>query len=82
MLRWIDRSRFLSGLLDWMSNLLAEKRGLPLVVGIGCVLVSLILQSIAVFADSQLLDFLGVIVHHTGVLIALVGVLLATPLGR
>jgi hypothetical protein len=82
MLRWIDRSRFLSGVLDWFSNLLAKRRGLPIVAGITLVSLSLILQSVNVFTDSELLDLIGIIVHHSGVLIALLGLLLATPLGR
>lgn len=82
MFKWVDRSRLLSGILDWFSNLLAKQRGLPIVIGIILVLISFVLQSVNVFADSNILHLIGLFVHHVGVLIALIGILLATPLGR
>lgn len=82
MLKWIDQSRLLSGLLDWFSNLLAEKRGLPILLGILLVVASMLVQSVNVFLEQPIVDLIGIIVHHAGVLIALIGVLLANPLGR
>lgn len=82
MLRWIDRWRLLSNILDWFSNLLAKKRGLPVLVGVLLIFASLVIQSTSVYVDNQPLELLGVMFEHAGVLIALIGLLLATPLGR
>lgn len=82
MLKRIDESEFLSSVLQKFSNGLARQRGLPVVIGIIFVIISFVLQSINVFADSNLLELLGVATHHLGVLIALIGLLLATPLGK
>jgi hypothetical protein len=82
MFRRIDESRFLSNLLQQTSNMIAKRRGLLPVIGIALVIVSLILQSSNIFIDSSLLSLIGVIVHHAGVLIALIGLLLITPIGK
>lgn len=82
MLKRIDESQFLSNILQKFSNGLARQRGLPIVVGIALIIVSFVLQSIDVFTDSNLLELLGVVTHHLGVLIALIGLLLSAPLGK
>ena len=82
MLKWLDHSKLLSGIVDWFSNFLARQRGLPVIVGIVLVGISLVIQSAAVYADTRFLELIGVIVQHAGVLIALIGLLLAAPLGR
>lgn len=78
----IDESKLLIRLLTRLSALLARQRGLPIVIGIVLVIVSFFLQVVDVFASSQALDLLGVIVQHVGILIALIGLVLATPLGK
>lgn len=82
MFRRIDESKFLSNLLQQTSNTLAKKRGLLPIIGIVMVIISMILQSTNIFLDSSFMEFIGVIVHHTGVLIALIGLLIVTPIGK
>jgi hypothetical protein len=82
MFRRIDESKLLIGLLERLSNLLAKQRGLPVVIGIVLILVGFILQMINVAVDSSAIEFLGVITHNTGVLIALIGLTLSIPLGK
>jgi len=82
MFKQIDRSQWLARLIEYMSTLLAKQRGLPVVVGIALVIVSFVVQIIDVYAQSQLLDLIGVISLHVGVLVALIGLLLAEPLGK
>jgi hypothetical protein len=82
LLRRIDSSPLLIGVITRLSTLLARQRGLPAVVGIILVIIAFIIQTVNVFADSQLLELLGVITHSVGVLTALIGFLLAEPLGK
>jgi uncharacterized membrane protein len=82
MFNRIDRSTRLSKFLDNLSNTLARQRGLTVIIGIMLVIVSFVVQVIAVFAPSPALNLMGVIALHAGVLTALIGLLLVTPLGR
>ena len=82
MFRRIDRSPFLSRLLEKLSTLLARQRGLPVVVGIGFVIVGFVLQLLDIYTDNRLIQVLGLVAHCGGVLIALIGLLLAEPLGK
>lgn len=82
MLKRLDESRFLSRRIQKLSNWLAQKRGIPVVMGIVLIVASLILQSLSVFAESDVLQLVGIVAHHVGVLIALAGLLLANPLGQ
>jgi hypothetical protein len=81
MLKWLDRSRTLSRLLEAVSATLSRRRGLPVVTGIICVLISFGLQAVNVFAPSQALELAGVIMLHVGILLALIGLLMAEALG-
>ena len=82
MFRRIDESKFLISLLERLSNLLAKQRGLPAVIGIFLIIVGFILQIINIAADNSAIELLGVITHNAGVLIALIGLTLAIPLGK
>jgi len=82
MFKRIDRSPRLAKLIEYMSTFLAKQRGLPVVIGIVLVVVSLFVQSVNVYAHSQLLELVGVIAQHIGILAALLGLLLAEPLGK
>ncbi|GAB4524390.1 MAG: hypothetical protein OHK0046_39070 [Anaerolineae bacterium] len=82
MLRRIDRSKRLTKFIAQLSEVLARQRGLPVVIGIGLIILSTIVQSIDVYAESRFLELVGVLSHNLGVLIALIGLLLANPLGR
>ncbi len=82
MWKLIDESRFLSRFLERLSSTLAKQRGLPVIFGILLVIVSFIVQGINVYAQSQTLELIGVIVQHLGLLSALIGLLLAEALGE
>ena len=82
MFKQINRSQKLARLIEYMSTLLAKQRGLPVVVGIALVIVSFIIQVVDVYAQSELLNLIGVMSLHVGVLAALIGLLLAEPLGK
>ncbi len=82
MFRNIDRSKRLSRLLDEVSNTTAQRRGVPILIGVAFIMVSFVLQAVGVYADARLIDLLGVICLHVGVLTALIGILLVAPLGK
>jgi uncharacterized membrane protein len=82
MFRRIDQSPRLAKFLEWISEFMAKRRGLPVVLGIVVVIISFILQLIEVFAPSQALHILSVITLYVGVLMALIGLLLGEPLGK
>lgn len=78
----IDESPLLIRLLNQTSGVFARRRGLPIVVGIALLVVSMLLELINLSANSTGLASIQVITHHLGIIIALVGVLLAQPLGN
>lgn len=82
MFKFIDRSSFLSKLIDTMSNLLARQRGLPIIIGVVLLSLGFILQLINFFAPGAFIEFLSIVFNGVGILSALIGVMLATPLGR
>ncbi|MCU0481165.1 MAG: hypothetical protein MUE54_08130 [Anaerolineae bacterium] len=82
MLKRLDRSPLLLRLLTFLSNFLAKQRGLPAVIGVVLIIISLIVQTINVSAASVLLEYIGILTHHVGILIALIGILLSNPLGK
>ncbi|GEM_PF-810664 len=82
MLKRIDRSERLSKLIARISNLFAQQRGLPVLIGIGLLGFSFVIQLADVYSGSRLLELVGVITHNLGVLIALIGLVLVAPLGR
>jgi hypothetical protein len=82
MFKSIDRSERLLRFVKSLSSALARYRGLPVVIGIIFVIIAFAIQIINVYADSQLLELLGVIVQYVGLLTALIGLLLADPLGK
>jgi hypothetical protein len=82
MFRRIDESRLLARLLEGTSNFLARYRGLPIITGIILIVVSLVVQSADVYLESRMLTLVGVITHNLGVLIALIGLLVSTPIGK
>ena len=82
MFKHLDESTFLTQLLERISDFLARRRGLPILLGLILVVISFLFQSINVFSPSQLLEFLGVVCLHVGVLLALIGLLMAEVLGQ
>lgn len=81
MFKWLDRSPALAKLLEKVSTAMSRQRGLPVIIGIGCVIISFIVQAVNVFTGSTALELIGVIVLHVGVLVALIGLLMAEALG-
>ena len=82
MLKRLDRSSRLARLIELLGNFLARQRGLPVVVGISLVLISFVVQLVNVFANSVVLEVIGIVVIHLGIISALVGLLLAEALGN
>lgn len=81
MFKRIDSSPGLSRFLALVTERMAKQRGLPVVIGIFLVIVSFVVQSVNVYAQSQVLELIGVIVHHVGLLTALIGLLVSEVLG-
>ena len=81
MFKRLDRSPVFARLIEALGNFLARQRGLPVVIGIILVVVSFIVQLVNVFADSVVMEVIGVVVLHVGIISALVGLLLAEALG-
>jgi vacuolar-type H+-ATPase subunit I/STV1 len=81
MFKRIDSSPGLSRLLARVTEGMAKRRGLPVVIGIFLVIVSFIVQGVNVYANSQTLELIGVIIQHVGLLTALIGLLVSEVLG-
>jgi type IV secretory pathway TrbD component len=82
MFKRIDRSPAIARLLERVSTILAKQRGLPIVVGIVFVIVGFIVQLVDFYAPQFRLQLVWIILHNAGILIALIGLLLADPLGK
>jgi hypothetical protein len=82
MFKRVDESNWLANRIASLSEFMAKRRGLPVVIGIGLVIISFALQLVDVYVDSQLLHLIGVITLNVGILTALIGLLLAEPLGK
>ncbi|GIK27450.1 MAG: hypothetical protein IT298_05235 [Chloroflexi bacterium] len=81
-MRRLDSSRRLGRMIDLASSSLARRRGLPVIIGILLVAVALIIDLVGYASNSRALQITGTIIHSVGVLFALVGLTLATPLGK
>lgn len=82
MFKHIDESSWLANRIASLSEFMAKRRGLPVVIGIVLLIVSFIIQMVEVYAPSQPLRLAGVITLNVGILISLFGLLLADPLGK
>lgn len=82
MLKKIDSSQVLVRLLERLSTLLARRRGLPAVIGIVMIIVAFILELANVQASNQVIEVLQIVLRNGGILVALIGLLLAEPLGE
>ncbi len=82
MFKRIDRSPRLAKLIEFLSTFMAKRRGLPVIIGVVLVIVSMFVQTINVYAQVQFLDLVGIVSLHVGILAALIGLLLAEPLGK
>ncbi|MGB1286488.1 MAG: hypothetical protein ACPG7F_08150 [Aggregatilineales bacterium] len=81
-MRRIDKSKFLINLLSGISHTWAKYPGLPIMGGIGLVIIAFITQLINISTDSVLLEYVYVIFHNTGILLSLIGLLMMDPLGK
>lgn len=82
MLKRIRESQRLSHFIANLSEFMSRRRGLPVVIGIGIVIVSFILQVLDIYVESQTLRLLAVVTLNIGILTALIGLLLSDPLGK
>ena len=82
MFKRIDQSSLLARFIAFISEFLAKRRGLPVILGIVLVIVSLIVQLIDVYAESKPLYLVGILSQNLGIVIALIGLLLSEPLGK
>ena len=82
MWKRIDESPTLNQLIKFLSNSLAQQRGLVPVIGVGLVMIGWILLLVNVFIESRWLEFPGILLQGLGVMAALIGLLLAEPLGK
>ena len=83
MYKQIDQSKPLAAALKNVSSGLAQRRGLPLIVAIGLTVLSLVAHILLAFVpDSVVLSVLASVLLHAAILIGLIGVLLAEPVGR
>jgi hypothetical protein len=82
MFKRLDRSSALAKIIASVSEFMAKRRGLPVVIGIVVLILSFIIQLVDAFAPSKFLNVLGIIMQNSGILIALVGLLLAEALGK
>lgn len=82
MFKRINESEALAKFIANLSEFMSKRRGLPVVIGIGIIIVSFVLQIFDVYSDSQLLELISVITLNVGILTALIGLLLSEPLGK
>ena len=81
-MRRLDESPFLNRLLQNVSTRMAKQRGLPVIIGIAMILISMLVALLNVALDVRLLDAVYVILHDGGIVIALIGLLMVEPLGK
>jgi uncharacterized membrane protein len=82
MFRRIDRSTTLARWIERLSSFLSRRRGLPVVIGIIFVVVGFVFQLVEFYSPTPAVHLFAVIFHNLGVILALIGLLLAEPLGR
>lgn len=82
MFKRIDRSPRLAKLIEQLSTFLAKRRGLPVIIGIALIVIGFVIQLIAVYVPSQFLEVVQIVAHNVGLLAALIGLLVAEPLGK
>ena len=78
----VDRSPRLAKFIANLSSLMDRQRGLPVVIGIALIILSLVVQLLNVAVHSPILQAIGIIAEHVGILAGLIGLLLAEPLGK
>ncbi|NDJ87425.1 MAG: hypothetical protein GYB66_16225 [Chloroflexi bacterium] len=90
MLRRIDRSKRLSRFLKWISPVLAQRRGMPMLVGTAIVILSGLCFAVVipalVISDEVSAALLWICLPlgllYVGLFVGFLGFMLATPLGE
>ncbi len=82
MFKRIDQSSRFARMLESLSSGLAKRRGLPIIIGIGLVIVAFIAQLLNLLAPSNVWEWIWAITLHVGLITALIGLVVAEPLGR
>jgi hypothetical protein len=82
MFKRLDRSPLISRVIAYLSEVVAKRRGLPVVLGILIASLGFICQLGDHFSPSPILSLIGLIGQGLGTLIALIGLLLADALGK
>ncbi len=82
MFKRIDQSSRFARMLESLSSGLAKRRGLPIIIGIGLVIVAFIAQILNLLAPAALWEWVWAITLHVGLITALIGIVMAEPLGR
>ena len=88
--QWIDASERLSKLINSLSSAMATQRGLPILIGTGLLVVSLITHAVVLvilvasdgFDRNLYLLCIPFTLMHLGVLAGFTGTMLAIPLGQ
>lgn len=82
LLGTLNSSRTLGRLITFFSMALARNRGVPILVGIILVVISLVVHVLAAVTDDVGWRIVAFVVLHVAIFTGLLGVLLAEPLGR
>lgn len=82
MFKRIDESQFLIKNLERLSTALAKQRGLPIIVGLALFVIGALLGFINLGVDSGVLAFFVLLFKDLGVIVAIIGLMLAQPLGE
>ncbi|MBE2182329.1 MAG: hypothetical protein IAE89_02780 [Anaerolineae bacterium] len=82
MYKRIDQSSRVARMLESLSSGLAKRRGLPIIIGIGMIIIAFAAQILNLIAPSNLWEWVWAITLHVGLITALIGIVMAEPLGR
>lgn len=82
MFKRIDQSSRFGRMLESLSSGLAKRRGLPIIIGIGLVIMAFVAQILNLIAPSNFWEWVWAITLHVGLITALIGIVVAEPLGR
>lgn len=82
MYKRIDESPLLVRILARLSGFLAGHKGLPTVIGIMLIIIAMIIELVNISLASAGLEVVRVLLHNGGLILALIGLLLAAPLGK
>lgn len=78
-----DQSPVISERLQNLSTGLSRRRGLPLMVGIGLVVLSLFVHILlALIPGSVLLSVLAFLILHIAILVGFISIAIMEPIGR